>query len=398
MTNCRNEKTALLDKLVLSNITIVDIEDMQSLIDSGVIEINTQKIKYVTASGQEFSRLRIVGDGLIDELTASSMRTGNSRKDYCNLTTTIHNKDSGNLNCYTVSEYYDHLYSIMEHLQSKYGITIDLSDATLKEVEVNRTFKLEHDFEEYYRPCQLIMRQLPYYMNQQKDCKQKTAEGVEYQTFYAFSTTRKSDSDVIAKSKSKRCMVFKIYNKSKALHNIILLSDSYMRVELRLIGTERIKRAFGSNRFADLTDQTLNEFYDKQIEKLIIKPLEKWRAERDKKLLRLLNEQKESNSKHWITGVLRLLQNEEIANKCPTVLDVEEITAAVSKMNLKKNRKYDVKKAFCIQAKKYEDVFTNNDHKKLREIIDKLTVKDDKKSTEFHNDSTVVGGTLKKSA
>ena len=67
-----NERTALLDKAVFSNISILEFQDMESLIEKGILEINTSPVKYITAVGQEFNRLTIEHDGLIDRLVAGA--------------------------------------------------------------------------------------------------------------------------------------------------------------------------------------------------------------------------------------------------------------------------------------------------------------------------------------
>ena len=380
------EKTALLDKIILGSINILEFRNIENLIKNGIVEMTSSQVRYITASGQTFNKLLIENDGVINKLIAGSKIIGNKRVDYCNLETTIKPTGTGNLICYTVEDYLGRLIEIQEHLEKTYGIIADFSDINIKEVEINRTFKLEENFENYHRVLNLIMTNLPQYLKNQMDYKKVMNGNSEYQTYYATSKTT---------NKSKRYLLFKIYNKTKAIENIILLTDSYMRVEFRLVGAEKVKKALGTNKFAELTDKIINNYFDEQIDKLIKKPFEKWQKDRNKYLVGLMKKERERDIRHWQSNVLRILQNEEIAQKRPVLLDIEELIPLVNQLDLKPNRRCDVKSNFREQSKKYETVFCNSDHLKMKEIIEKLTAKDT--ATEIKNTvkNTTIGGMQK---
>lgn len=367
MTTEIRENTALLDKMVLGGISILGFDNKENLIKNDIVEMTSSKVKYITASGETFNRLLIENDGVIDRMVAGAKLMDNRRIDYCNLETTIKNSEVGNLACYTVDEYVGQLIEIQEHLKNVYGIDADFSDATVKELEINRTFKLDGDFESYHRPINLIMTNLPSYMKNQMDYKKVTKGSSEYQTYYATSKTT---------NKSKRFLLFKIYNKTKAIEHIILITDSYMRVEFRLVGAEKVKKALGTNKFAELSDEVINNYFDEQIDKMIKKPFEKWQKDRNKYLVQLMKDERERDIRHWQSNVLRILQNEEIAQKRPVLLDIEELIPLVNKLDLNSKRRSDVKGNFRKQSTKYETVFCNQDHLKIEEIITKLTKKD----------------------
>lgn len=372
--------------MVLGGISILGFDDKENLIKNEIIEMTSSKVKYITASGETFNKLLIENDGVIDRMVAGSKLMDRKRIDYCNLEITIKNSEVGNLACYTVDEYLGQLIKIQEHLKNVYGIDADFSDATVKELEINRTFKLDGDFESYHRPINLIMTNLPSYMKNQMDYKKVTKGSSEYQTYYATSKTT---------NKSTRYLLFKIYNKSKAIEHIILITDSYMRVEFRLVGAEKVKKALGKNKFAELTDKIINDYFDEQIDKMIKKPFEKWQKDRNKYLVKLMKDERERDIRHWQSNVLRILQNEEIAQKRPVLLDIEELIPLIDKLNLKANRRSDVKGNFRKQSSKYETVFCNNDHLKIDEIIKKLTIKDTAKPLQDTVKNTIIDGMQK---
>lgn len=154
-----------------------------------------------------------------------------------------------------------------------------------------------------------------------------------------------------------------------------------MRVEIRLIGSERVKRAFHTNRFAELTDEIINAYFDGQMQTMIVKPYRKWQEQQRKYLKKLIQEQRKDDIRHWQTNVLRILQNQEIDQKRAVILDVGQLMDIVDTLKLSANRKYDVKSNFRKQAQKYETVFYNGDDRKMEELIEKLTAQDTEKYT-----------------
>lgn len=359
------EKTALIDSLEIGNINILQLNNIEELVQKEIIEISTTKAKYITASGQQFSRLKIENDRLIDRMVAGSKIMKNRRIDYCTMSLSIKNDELGNLACYTALEYFDLLVKIQNHLEKAYGIVADFSDVTLKVVEINRTFRLNNNFEGYHRVLNLIMTNLPSYLKNQMDYKKIDKNGIStYETYYATSQRT---------NKSKRYLRFKIYDKSAAIKNIIMVTDSFMRVEITLVSPERIKKSFGTNKFVDISDKVINDFFDNQIQKMIVKPLKKWAENRDKYLLNLMQGERSRDIRHWQTNVLRILQNREISEKRPTLLDIEELIHLLDGLGLRPNRKWDVKKNFRKQAQKFESIFCNRDDLRLVEIIEKLT-------------------------
>lgn len=367
-----NERTALLDKAVFSNISILEFQDMEGLIEKGILEINTSPVKYITAAGQEFNRLTIENDGLIDRLVAGAKLMNGKYINYCILQTTVQKKEAGNLVGYTTGDYFEHLQIISAHLAFDYGIEVDFSDVSVKELEINRTFRLDNDFSEYHRVINLIMSNLPSYLKNQMDYKHVGKDNTEFETYYAASKQN---------NKSDRYLLLKIYNKTRALQKIIVLTDSFMRVEIRLIGSERVKRAFHTNRFAELTDEIINAYFDGQMQTMIVRPYRKWQEQQRKYLKKLVEQQRKDDIRHWQTNVLRILQNQEIDQKRAVILDVGQLMDIVDTLKLSANRKYDVKSNFRKQAQKYETVFCSGDDRKMEELIEKLTAQDTEKYT-----------------
>ena len=371
---------ALLDKCVFYGMMITKIDDFDHLVNIGVIEVGTSQRQYHVMDGHSFNRLTIKDDK-IGKFYASSKMIGQRKVDYCILETGIRGKPTGNLMCNSVDEYKDWLDEVAAHLINKYGIHVDLNhfdEIKIKVVEINKTFKLDGDFGDYHRAIKVIMSNLPKTLSAQVDWSKVNDRGYEVETYSAKPPKRKS----------KNFLELKIYNKTKSIQNIIVLNDDYMRVEITLTGSQKIKQSFGTNRLNDWNDDLINDYFDKQIEKLMIKPLQKWKKQRDKELIELMKQQRKNDIRHWQTNVLRIVASQEIDKKCPIILDVNEMINVLSKLGISSKRISEIGNNMRHQAQKYEPMFCRNDDVKLQEIVLKVTAKE---AVDVRNKTEIAG-------
>lgn len=360
MENKNNENLALLDKCDFSGILIDDISNMQSLVDKNLLEINTGKLKYYTKTGKEFSRLSL-HDELIDRFKAGIyFKNGNT---YGTLQTSIKGSQYGNLYCYTVKEYQNYLEEIKEHLMKQYGITANFSNLRAKQLEINRTFRLDGEFNDYRRVFKYMMSHLPKssYMTSQAVFKDSSNDkGYIYGTFYA-------------KSGKIQCIEMKIYDKKRALLEFAVLSENWIRFELKIIGSQKIKKELRTNKFFDLNDEIVNEWFQKKIKNFFIHPTEKYKVEQEKKLLKLMKQRRTEQLRNWITDVIGIIQDTEIEQDYPLILDIEELIPVLDKLGLKSKRLSRVKTSFRNRIEQTHKTLNNRDDLKLEEILRKLT-------------------------
>lgn len=72
----------------MNKIRIDGFDDFETLQSKGIVVVNPKsKVDYICPSGQEFTSLQITGDGLIDNMVAGARILGNSRVDYCSVST-----------------------------------------------------------------------------------------------------------------------------------------------------------------------------------------------------------------------------------------------------------------------------------------------------------------------
>ena len=369
-----------LDKIGLKDGEIISIDDLEQLKQRNVLFVNEKSKKsddesqntsdkYVTRNNQSFSYMKIKKDGEINQLKAGKSGFG---KQYVTLQTNVCDGNIGNLQGNTVKEYHEQIKRIEKKLQSNYGIQASFDNSTVNYIEINRTFRLEHDFNAYSRDIELILAEMPR-MNYVSEFGDTLLDNTYFEEKFnqieAHTVWNKQ-----GKSKNKQFQMVSIYNKSKQIRGAIYLGGDCMRFEITLVGVKNIQSAFKTTKLYELTDEKINQYFAEQIDKLIVKPLDRWRAKRNAYLKKLIKSEREKDIYNWQVNVLRVLNTQEnIHHGKPCLLDVSELYPIIDKIK-DISRKQRVKDRFLVQAEKYEKIFCNRDDLKLQEIIDKLLV------------------------
>ena len=360
------EGAALIDKVTYYNIRIVGFKDPDKLIKRDLLhgyfdEYDPEQDHYVyrCESGQVFKRLKI-SDKVIDQLIASNTNFGESGT----LQVSVHDGSGTNVRCWTVSQHMDYLDRIQEHLLEEYGIITDFSGIKLKTIEINRTFTLQDSFEAYHRVFQLIMCKLAWPMKHEMDWKYNGDK--IYPGSYISKSTGKPDE--------QRYIQFKIYDKTRAVQQVISIIDNICRMEITIASPGRIQKELGTNCISNLTDDKVNEFYDAWVNKYILKPLDKWRKERDKRILEIMKYERAADHRKWKVNTLRTITNQEINQKFPLILDVQDIFHVFPKLKVTPNTCKRYRSDFRKQARSHETVLSQRDDLRLQELIDKLTI------------------------
>ena len=338
----RNTK---IDKIKISNIPVIDIENPEELRKKSILIKDKKNQNYTTESGKTFTRL-CIKDKVVDQYSVGINNLNHNP--YNKLELSIHG-DHGNLYCNTVTDTYMQIIRAQGHLLENYGILTENSDAKISYIEINRTFPIEGKFEEYKRVLFLMMSRLPKNKGTQIDFK-NLQDSKYVIDEYASNNTMSS---------------IKIYNKSSQLK--LKLGKDVMRVELTLKKAKSVKSAFGTNRLEDLTDEMIDQYFVEHMQKYFRDSILRWKVKRDKKLIKLMREMKESQH-HWIGSVLGALLNEEILTGIPAVLDINEILPLVDQV-VTSRRKARTKEQFQTQAKRIYTAFDRRDDEKLEELL-----------------------------
>ena len=148
------------------------------------------------------------------------------------------------------------------------------------------------------------------------------------------------------------------------------LDEYYPKTPLEVVKFfTRIQKCYYNE---DNTDEIVNEYFTKQMQKLIILPMKKWKAKRDKMVVSLMKEKQEQDIKHWQVNTLLTLSSLENEQYCPVLLDVSELMELVPQVVTERKLRYKVKTNFRTKARENADCFCRNDDKKLEEILSKV--------------------------
>lgn len=362
----------LIDKIELRNGKIISIRDVADLIHRDVLMRNNDRMMYETDYGDEFSYLRIADDKWIHQLKVGVTGFG---KQYTNLQMGIFNDvcpKLGNLICNTVDDYHYQIQKVEDYLMEEYGILASFDESKINMIELNRTFEIDYPFSDYHRILRLLIAEMPKmnvvsFFGQTNTNKKYFDEKVEnIGTYSAWSKQKKSKSDQYRK--------ITFYDKGNQVK--VLVMGNLMRVELMIKGAKNIRSAFGTDSFFSITQEQIDNYFMEQMQKLIVVPMERWKANRNRYVLKLIKEEYEKEiNNSWQVNVLRKLMNKEIEQGKPCILGIEELCSLVDRYK-GLNRKSRIKANLRKQASKYERVFCTGDDLKLQEIIDKLLAKD----------------------
>ena len=364
------DESTKLDKIILQDCKIVSIEDIKRLKEMNVLKVseddkigdNNQLVKlcYKTTNGQKFDYLKITKEPCFDVLKAGITSFG---KEFCTLQLSVWKDGIKNLEGNSVTEYFNHLERVKEFLKVRYGIVIDFSNAKLKSLEINRTFKIKQDFNSYSRVLRLMLSKMPYMKAVSSFGSLENGE-ITNETFTVCNKKKST-------SKNKEYRQATYYDKSRQLRQVgIIVVGDYMRFELKIYGERNINNLLKVDYFTDLTQEDVDACFNHQVDTLITKPLKKWQKERDREVKNIFKQELEKGG-NWVVNALRRFTSYELEHNIPLILDIEEACLIVDKLHI--TDKARVKRRLRQQALKYERVFTNNDDEKLTEITDKLT-------------------------
>lgn len=363
-----NEKKALIDKVKFGNVFVADIESLETLVKDGKLF----KTYMTDDTGEDVTAYKLnLNEPEYVIKTGYSPLVGA----YANMQTFIRDADVGNLICMDMNAYRAHIDAIKRDVKEKYGVTLDTSHMTVTEIEINRTFAVESPMPDYERVFTLLMAVLPAKSRLKIDTTFSNRKDghVNVNTYYAKS----------GRNKKHGCEI-KWYSKTQQLNSVyrIVLGENFVRFEIKLWGSQRLKREFGSNRWADLTDEKINTWFDRRVQEWIVEPVAKWKMERTKTVKKMM-EACEGDGYTWVNECLARILDAEVEPRGghkPLILDVEELMPIIDEVFTDSNRRKHVKHRFRRMAGRAAHSLINRDDLMLEEIIEKLTAKEVTKS------------------
>ena len=282
------------------------------------------------------------------------------KKDYIKMELSVAEEEKHNLKPLSLLEYRILLEKIRLYVLEEYKMALTFKESTFTSLEINKTIKLELPVKEYKHILQLI-----------GDLSPKRYEQALYRN------QNKLVTGIVLYNNS---MEYKMYNKTEQLEEIykIKIEGNYLRIEISLLNSKKIKSVFGTTKIYEITEEQLKEYYIKAVEKDLFKPILKYIKQSNKELLVLAQKEQDKDIKKWVSGFflnsykLKYDVKKYVCEKCEADIDLLFDSQQCLDI-IKKKTKKNYARAYRNIKEDYEiDNIKKNNLAKLNEIIDKM--------------------------
>lgn len=362
------DTSVLLDKVVIYDFKVLDVRDIVQLQKEDIVMVNEkQKFYVILPSGEFFSSLKIEKASYFDFFQYSVSKEG---RPYGRLEMSVPDDGFHNLNCLSAYQYQQRVKQVRKYLEDQYGIITDFSNSKFKSMEINKTVVINETFDSYRRPLSLMMYLLPGTLR----LKENDFHGKDQHPTKA--TGYRKEIQTFEKTSGERGIIIKIYDKSeqlKAKYKIQTLHN-YLRYEITLKAPEKVRSALGGNEVFNIMDKQVENYFHDFIQKNLVDPYEEYCRKRDIVLRKFLKKYYAPGSRVWIRDVFLEIDNHEIKNGVPLMLEVEELIEQLGCIKFSsKQTRYAAKKRMQEICESKSDVYGQHDGEKYRELLEKLS-------------------------
>lgn len=265
---------------------------------------------------------------------------------------------NSNLVPVNMSQFRNTLFEIEGYLFDRYGLTVCFANASFADMEINITCEMSEDFVNYDFLLQKMLYCVP------GTYKHKSVNLVN------------NALDCIKFSNSR--LENKIYDKTAQLLRVKKVTESgqYMRVEYKLVDSQKIAQVFGTNRIFEFSDEMICSWIHKQVYKDLVKPVLADMKAVDRVLDQLILQEKQRQVRGYITGfvmsALAMCSNDRLDK---LVLDWGQLEDCIRRNSSTTNSKRNINLAKgYIQEKQKSLSYVFKNTSRLNEFIDKFTI------------------------
>ena len=347
-----------IDKTKIKGFT-VDLIDIEKLIsnDNVIFQEKYPGVAVEDTQGEirSINYLKIKDGHIFNTLAIGSKLNKGVPNGYSHLDIHISELTDDNLKPLKITEYINLLERLKNYLKDRYGIYINLEKAKFDEIEINITALMDREFIEY----EYLLEQMVYLVPKVYEISPYIGRDRTLKQYEFFNGSTEA----------------KVYDKTRQLQEKFKISydKQYMRIEYTLKGYKKVRASLGTEYIYQMTDQAIIDYLKKQINKDLIKPIEKHIKEGDKQLLKMAMYEKETDSRKWaksFTGIALSERLDKRNGKLQLVIDLEQIKKAIKKVSTNKS---NCNKTLARLQKEFNRYpFMNDNLEKLQEIKDKF--------------------------
>ncbi len=307
-----------------------------------------------------------IQDDMIGQLSVKLSRNMKNRTAViANLKLTV-SYGTNNLQNLNTKEYKDRIDNVFEYLATEYGVKADYEKLRIKSLELNATLYLEEPFNNYRDVIELFIRNVP------KEHYSGKTGGIKVGSW---GEVTKEDKFYCETSYVNNQLIkLKIYNKGKHLEDISSLSygDNILRIEYTFLKAESVRRQYGDNTLASLSDEVNREIFKNLFKRDIIDRFYEWKCKNQEELF-LLVKKHMNEDRYWVRAFL--LECAELEKKedrsLPVLFDVEDVLEVLKKIE-KGNNKIAYNKFRALKKKASTNRRIRGNNKRAKEIMNKI--------------------------
>lgn len=359
---------AKIDKTKITGFDLLDLDTEIANPNSYVINADSSKNIILTPSGNYHS-VRIRRNDFSDApFDLFDIRKGiNPSSPIKTLEITQNDPLTRNLYGFTFEELNHRLYEVDDYLISS-GILCDWESARFKYLEINKTFPIDYEFNDYQRIMSMFVTSLKASLK-----------------FSRITFDIKRDGTVYYCGAENSSMRMKIYDKSNELAELgVKAPHNLLRFELVFKDEESIKRYFGTSMVKEFTDELIQNVFSSFIQENIIETFFDVKKSRLNEALEIYEKCFKTYSSHlWTRQAVSELQNLEIKRNSPILLDITEIIETLTpffqshgyegKGRVLSKKRQNCRDSFKRVVREQFPMFETSDLKKANELFNKLS-------------------------
>lgn len=245
-----------INESVLSNIKVLNMDvDKLNRRASYKQEKISVNIQTVTEEEQKIHYVNIKDGYVFDWLQIKAIEKDEKINGCCDLGMFIKDFCGADVNPLNVEAYEFTLRKIRKYIYQTYGVNLDFKEICFKEIQVNTTFDLNSDFSEY-----------EYLLNRINEVAPKKYKTIKQHHYYGMlkGITLINESTKL-----------NIYDKKFQLLDEVnfKIDENLMRIEYTFKNATEVKKALGTNKLKELTNEAIKQCIKKNIDDDIIQPL-----------------------------------------------------------------------------------------------------------------------------
>lgn len=304
-----------IDKRNYGTLDIARAHDFEKLKGHNNVSFNTRgdmmKL-YDQNTGEvyEFESISIKKDEKFNHLKIGLKKEKGVKREFARLEVFIDDdKGTANLKPYNKEQTIKQLEELLKYIKDKYGLNLGCSNAKYTYLEINKTIELDEDVELYRN----VLEYFTYIAPARYTRKQINKSGANLLNLIALENNS---------------VKIKLYNKTKQLkeYKKVNVEGYFLRIEICLKDSRKIKNAFGTTEIHKITDEMMWEYFFNMVKKDLFDRLDKQLEKAKPKLKQELRLQKKEDSKKYpkIFLLSACSLNYE-KTEIPLILDVEQV-------------------------------------------------------------------------